>query len=127
MPLSGSKITIFGTDYPTPDGTCVRDYVHATDLGRAHVLGIEHLKRGGSSGPLNLGTGEGTSVRQAIEVAESVIGRPIQIEIGPRRAGDPPALGSKIGRAITWLNWAPVHSDLRTILGTAWKWIQSWR
>lgn len=116
------SVTVFGIDYATPDGSCVRDYVHVNDLARAHVLGIHHLENGGESGALNLGTGQGYSVREIVAHAERISGNKIRVEEGPRRQGDPPALVCEIGRAKSWLNWEPQYSDLETILKTAWKW-----
>ena len=117
-----AAITINGIDYPTPDGTCVRDYVHVTDLAQAHVLALQHLERGGLSQALNLGTGRGHSIREIIAAAERVTGRRIPVREGARRAGDPPALVADPSRAMRLLAWQPVHSDIETILETAWQW-----
>lgn len=116
------SVTIFGDDYPTPDGTCVRDYVHVVDIAAAHVAALDHLLRGGSSAVLNLGGGAGFSVRQVIEVAEAVTGRPIRVEMGPRRAGDPPVLVGDAGRARDILGWQPTRSTLAQQIGDAWNW-----
>jgi UDP-arabinose 4-epimerase len=117
-----SHIDIYGTDYPTPDGTAVRDYIHVQDLAEAHVLALGHLADGGESLALNLGTGEGHSVRRAIAAAERVTGRRIACREAPRRPGDPPVLVADASRARTALGWVPRRSDLDSILATAWAW-----
>ncbi len=116
------SIRIFGTDYPTPDGTCVRDYIHVSDLADAHVKGIAYLEQGGESGAMNLGTGSGYSVRQIIEVAREVTGHAIPAEEVARRPGDPPELVAEAEKAKTLLGWTPARSDLKTIIASAWKW-----
>jgi UDP-glucose-4-epimerase GalE len=115
------KITIFGTDYPTPDGTCIRDYVHVLDLGRAHVLALENL---GEHSPViyNLGTGRGHSVREVVEAVREVSGREVPVEEGQRRAGDPPRLVSSPQKIERELGWGPRFPDLLQIVETAWKW-----
>ena len=115
-------LRVFGTDYPTPDGTCVRDYVHVTDLARAHVLALGHLEGGGAPGMLNLGTGRGNSVREVLGAVERASGRPVPWEAAPRRAGDPGALVAAAGRARAVLGWTPQLTDIDTIVGTAWRW-----
>ncbi len=115
-------IKIYGTDYPTPDGTCVRDYIHVSDLGRAHVKAMEHLADGGDSIQLNLGTGKGYSVRQIIDKAREVTGHPIPAVETPRRAGDPPELVARADRAREILGWEPTESDLDSIVSSAWNW-----
>lgn len=115
-------VSVFGSDYPTPDGTAVRDYIHVQDLGTAHVLALEHLRRGGASEFLNLGTGTGASVLEVIETARRVTGRPIEARIEGRRAGDPARLVAQAGRARSLLGWVPEMTDLATIVGTAWDW-----
>ncbi len=115
---------IFGTDYPTPDGTCIRDYIHVTDLADAHVRALRYLEAGGSSVALNLGTGDGYSVNQILAAAEAAAGRPIPIERQPRRPGDPPRLVAAPRRAMETLGWKPAHSSLENILQTAWAWQQ---
>jgi UDP-glucose 4-epimerase len=115
------KITIFGTDYPTPDGTCIRDYIHVLDLGRAHVLALEDLKEGAPV-VYNLGTGQGHSVRQVIEAVREVSGRPVPVEEGERRPGDPPRLVSSPRKIKSRLGWEPRFPDLLQIVETAWKW-----
>ena len=113
---------IFGDDYPTPDGTCIRDYVHATDLGAAHVLALKYLESGGSSTQVNLGTGHGYSVKQILTAAEAVVGQPIPIVQQPRRPGDPPKLVAAAGKAQSLLGWKLEHSAIENILATAWRW-----
>nr|VFJ53789.1 MAG: UDP-arabinose 4-epimerase [Candidatus Kentron sp. FM]VFJ65404.1 MAG: UDP-arabinose 4-epimerase [Candidatus Kentron sp. FM]VFK08578.1 MAG: UDP-arabinose 4-epimerase [Candidatus Kentron sp. FM] len=117
-----SATTIFGDDYDTPDGTCIRDYIHVTDLARAHVLALQALEQGADSGAYNLGNGQGFSVREIIEHAGRVTGCPIPVEIGPRRAGDPPRLIGDASRMRKELGWQPRYSDPDTILATAWRW-----
>jgi UDP-glucose-4-epimerase GalE len=116
-----SSISIYGEDYPTEDGTCVRDYVHVTDLAEAHRLALGRLLDGNESLAVNLGTGRGYSVREVIEAARSVTGREIRVEIAPRRPGDPPRLIADPARAVELLGWRPVRSDLETLLRDAWK------
>jgi UDP-glucose-4-epimerase GalE len=115
-------VKVFGTDYPTPDGTAIRDYIHVTDLADAHVRALEHLKAGGESLALNLGTGKGHSVRELISTVEKIGGRPVPFQNAPRRAGDPPSLVADPARAAKVLGWKPRHSDLATIIESAWKW-----
>lgn len=115
-------ITIFGADYPTQDGTCIRDYVHVTDLAHAHVLALERLASGGGSGVFNLGNGQGFSVRQVIETAERVVGRPIPVREGARRPGDPAVLVASSERAKEELGWKPAYESLEAIIETAWAW-----
>ena len=116
------KIAVFGTDYPTPDGTAVRDYVHVSDLATAHVAAVEHLLRGGDSLIAHLGTGNGYSVREIIETCRCVTGKPIPHEDSPRRAGDPPQLVAAADHAADRLGWTPTQSDLEAIVTTAWRW-----
>jgi UDP-arabinose 4-epimerase len=117
-----AQIGIYGTDYPTPDGSAVRDYIHVCDLAEAHVAAIGHLLGGGESVRLNLGTGSGHSVRAVIDAAERITGRAITRREEPRRAGDPPVLVADPSRARETLGWTARMSDLDSILGTAWKW-----
>lgn len=114
------EISIFGEDYPTEDGTCVRDYVHVTDLAEAHRLALDHLLSDGRSLAVNLGTGRGYSVREVIETARKVTGREIPTRIAPRRPGDPAHLVADPSRAKATLGWTPRRSDLETILRDAW-------
>lgn len=113
-------IKIFGTDYNTPDGTCLRDYIHVEDLAMAHCLALNNLDN--YSGHLNLGTGLKTSVKEIITAAEKITGRTCPIESGPRRPGDPPILYTTNGKAEKILNWSPRYTDIADILSTAWQW-----
>jgi UDP-glucose 4-epimerase len=115
-------IQVFGNDYPTPDGSCIRDYVHVTDLAQAHLLALEHLMAGGASGAFNVGNSKGYSVREVIETARRITGKPIPAVEGPRRAGDPAALVASSERIRDTLGWRPRYEDLETILATAWRW-----
>lgn len=117
-------ITVYGDDYATPDGTCIRDYVHVADLADAHVLALQALLRGQSGAAYNLGNGQGFSVREVIEVARQVTGRPIAVERGARRAGDPPQLVGDATRIRKDLGWTPRFDDLSDIVGSAWRWQQ---
>ncbi|WP_297831174.1 UDP-glucose 4-epimerase GalE [Thermomonas sp.] len=118
-------ITVYGSDYPTPDGTCVRDYIHVSDLAEAHVLALRALLAGAGTTAYNLGNGRGFSVREVIDCARSVTGRQIAETPGPRRPGDPPVLVGDAGRIRSELGWAPKHVELAAIVGTAWRWHQS--
>ena len=120
---TGPALEIFGTDYPTEDGTCVRDYIHVNDLAEAHVLALEYLGRKQQSLALNLGTGHGYSVKQIVTSVEEVTGRPVPHRLGPRRAGDPPTLVADSRRAQQLLNWQAQRS-LTDIVSTAWRWMQ---
>jgi UDP-glucose-4-epimerase GalE len=113
-------VEIYGTDYPTPDGTCIRDYIHVTDLADAHVRGLEYLAQGGPSRALNLGTGQGNSVREVIDAVGKI--SPVPCREGPRRAGDPAILVADAGHAGKALGWQPRHSTLEAIIQSAWKW-----
>ena len=115
-------VKVFGTDYPTPDGTAIRDYVHVTDLAEAHVLALKRLLEGGGSLAANLGTGHGYSVRQVLDAAGEAVGRPVPFENAPRRAGDPPELVADPALAMRALGWQPGLSDLPSILKTALDW-----
>lgn len=119
---TGVPVTLFGDDYPTPDGTCVRDYVHVTDLASAHILAVEALSAGRKSGKFNAGTGHGFSVREVLNAVEEVTGKPVPYEIGPKRDGDPPLLVADSGSLMKDVGWSPRYSDIRTIVETAWKW-----
>ncbi len=118
------QITIFGTDYDTPDGTCIRDYIHVTDLASAHVLGLQYLLEGGASQHLNLGNGNGFSVHEVITMAEQVTGCPIPITLGARRPGDPAILVGSSQKIRQLLHWQPRYDALEVILKTAWVWHQ---
>jgi UDP-glucose-4-epimerase GalE len=116
-------ITVYGTDYDTPDGTCIRDYVHVTDLATAHVLALKALAGGSQSACYNLGSGKGFSVREVIAMASSVTGREVPVKEGLRRPGDPPYLVANATRAEAQLGWKSQYDDLSTILKTAWLWL----
>jgi UDP-glucose-4-epimerase GalE len=117
-------IEVFGTDYPTPDGTCIRDYIHVDDLASAHLLALERLKPGQGL-CYNLGIGRGYSVREVIRVAEEVTGRRVPVKEGPRRPGDPPVLVASSDKIQRELGWRPHYTDLRAIMETAWNWHRS--
>ncbi|MBI2680674.1 MAG: UDP-glucose 4-epimerase GalE [Candidatus Solibacter usitatus] len=122
---TGEPITIFGEDYPTPDGTCIRDYIHVSDLAEAHILALEALLApDAASMALNVGTGSGHSVREVIRAVEDVTGKKVPFVMGPRRDGDPPALVADSARLRAILGWQPKHSDLREIVATAWQFDQ---
>jgi UDP-glucose-4-epimerase GalE len=114
-------IEVFGTDYATPDGTCIRDYIHVDDLAEAHLLALQKLEPGMQL-KLNLGTGRGYSVREVIQVAEEVTGKKVPVKEGPRRPGDPPALVAAAAKGQQALDWRPRYTDLRSIIETAWNW-----
>jgi UDP-glucose 4-epimerase len=116
-----SAIEVFGTDYPTPDGTCVRDYIHVDDLADAHLLALEALAPGKQL-RYNLGTGRGYSVREVIRAAEEVTGKKVGVKEGPRRAGDPPVLVAASEKVQRELGWRPKYTDLRSVVETAWQW-----
>lgn len=118
------NITIFGTDYPTPDGTCLRDYIHVTDLADAHVKALEFLEAGGTSRAFNLGNGNGFSVREIIDVAREVSGHDFPVIESERRPGDSPALVASASAARDVLKWEPQCFDVRDIVRTAWNWHQ---
>ncbi len=120
------NITVFGRDYPTPDGTCVRDYIHVTDLAGAHYLALRRMLEKDKSDFFNLGTGKGFSVQEVIQKAEEVTGKKIPVADGDRRAGDPPELVAQSQKAQDTLQWKPEHSSLKNILTTAWAWHQKW-
>jgi UDP-glucose 4-epimerase len=113
--------TIYGEDYDTPDGTCLRDYVHVLDIAQGHICALQKLNQPGMRA-FNIGLGTSYSVRQICREAEKATGRSISIQIGPRRAGDPPVLCASPTRLMQELNWKPEHSSLQEILGSAWRW-----
>ncbi len=117
-----SHITIYGDDYPTPDGTCLRDYIHVVDLADAHMRALDYLRRGGESDIFNLGSGSGFSVKEMIAAAEKATGKAIAVEIGARRAGDPAQLIASSEKARTVLGWQPQFTDVEEVIGTAWRW-----
>jgi UDP-glucose 4-epimerase len=118
------SFSILGTDYPTPDGTCIRDFIHVADLAQAHVLGLEQLLKFGESDVFNLGNGNGFSVREVIETAKLVTGQPIKVTEGDRRPGDPPILVGSGEKARRILGWQPQYADLKEILLHSWNWHQ---
>lgn len=118
------QVSLFGDDYPTPDGTCIRDYIHVMDLASAHVLACEHLLQGRPSQSINLGSGQGFSVREIVQAAEKVTGHKVPFVIKARRAGDPARLVADPAKARQVLNWQTRFSDLENILATAWAWEQ---
>jgi UDP-glucose 4-epimerase len=115
------EVLVFGDDYPTPGGTCIRDYIHVDDLGRAHIAALEHLTPGLEL-KLNLGTGAGASVQEVIEAARRVTGHPIPARVVERRPGDPPALVADASLARKVLNWKPKYVGIEPIVASAWKW-----
>jgi UDP-glucose 4-epimerase len=117
-------IKVFGTDYQTPDGTCIRDYIHVTDLARAHILALQHLMDGANSSVYNLGNGQGFSVLEVIERARKITGKNITLENSDRRPGDPPVLIASNEKAIKELSWKPQYAEIDDIIGTAWRWHQ---
>jgi UDP-glucose-4-epimerase GalE len=120
--LTGSTLPIFGTDYPTEDGTAVRDYVHVEDLAAAHLLALEYLIKGGTSRAFNLGSGQGHSIRQVVNMVEQVSGRKVSYQETQRRPGDPPVLVAENRAAGEFLGWKPRKSSLRQIVESAWNW-----
>ena len=120
-----AKIGIYGDDYPTQDGTCIRDYIHVMDLADAHILALNRLRKGGDSTVFNLGNGEGFSVKEVIEVCRKVTGHTIPAETSPRRAGDPAKLVASSEKAMHELKWTPKYNSLEKIIETAWNWHKS--
>lgn len=119
-----SHLDIFGTDYPTPDGTCIRDYIHVDDLALAHILAIEKLAAGDKLA-FNVGIGKGYSVREVVETAQAVTGKAVAVKEGPRRAGDPPVLVANADKIRRELGWKAAYTDLQSIVETAWNWHKS--
>ncbi|MFW8052812.1 UDP-glucose 4-epimerase GalE [Vagococcus fluvialis] len=117
-------LSIFGNDYPTDDGTCIRDYVHVVDLSAAHVLALDYLQKGNDSSVFNLGSSQGFSVKEMVEAARLVTGKEIPTLMSERRAGDPAILVASPEKAKNILGWQPIHTNVETILKTAWKWHQ---
>ncbi|MGM9650050.1 MAG: UDP-glucose 4-epimerase GalE [Butyricicoccaceae bacterium] len=115
-------ISIYGDDYDTKDGTCIRDYIHVTDLAQAHILAMDYLMNGGESNIFNLGNGVGFTVKEVIDTAREVTGHPIPAKTTPRRAGDPAQLIASSDKARSVLGWNPQHADLEEIISTAWNW-----
>jgi UDP-glucose 4-epimerase len=119
---TGKPITLFGDDYDTPDGTCIRDYIHVTDLAQAHIAAVEALCAGGESKKYNVGTGHGYSVKEVLSAVEKATGKKVPFVMGPRRDGDPPTLVADSTRLQLELGWKPQYSDLHRIVETAWAW-----
>ncbi len=115
-------INVFGQDYNTPDGSCIRDYIHVTDLAQAHILALKKLRDGGDSDVYNLGNGKGFSVKEVIDIAREVTGKEIKVNVGDRRAGDPAILIASSEKAQRVLGWEPKYNKLETIIETAWNW-----
>ncbi len=122
--ITGKPLTVFGADYDTPDGTCIRDYVHVDDLAQAHILAVEHLLAGGASDQFNVGTGTGHTVMELIRAAEEVTGKKVPYVMGPRREGDPASLVAASDKLRSKLGWRPKYTDLRTIVEHAWNFAQ---
>ena len=120
-------LPLYGTDYPTRDGTCVRDYIHVSDLATAHLLALTALIGGRSVGPRNLATGHGVTNREVLSAVERVVGRPVPVRESARRAGDPPELVADATRFGREFDWQPRHSDLDSVVRTAWAWLRRWR
>jgi UDP-glucose-4-epimerase GalE len=120
--LTGESLPIFGTDYDTPDGTCIRDYIHVTDLAQAHILALEKLEQGENTGIYNLGNGNGYSVREVIETIRKVSGKKVVAVESPRRPGDPARLVASSQKIMDELGWVPKFTELETIIDTAWQW-----
>ena len=118
---TGEPVKVFGIDYPTPDGTCIRDYIHVSDLADAHIFAVEHLLSGGASDVFNVGTGHGKSVKEVLASVERVTGKKPPFTIGPRREGDPPSLVADSSKLQTKLGWAPKRADLDKIVADAWQ------
>jgi UDP-glucose 4-epimerase len=123
---TGTPVRIFGTDYDTPDGSCVRDYIHVADIANAHVRALEYLLAGGKSGAMNLANARGYSVKEVLAAAEAVCGHRIQSEITARRPGDPAVLIGDASRARAILRWEPMRSGLEMQIADAWRWM-NWR
>ena len=118
----GEPLQIFGEDYPTPDGTCLRDYIHVSDLADAHVRALRRLEDGGASASYNVGTERPSSVREVIAAVERVTGRTVSRRSAPRRAGDPAALYASAAKIRAELGWVPQRAELETIVADAWRW-----
>ncbi|MEP7031435.1 MAG: GDP-mannose 4,6-dehydratase, partial [Pseudolabrys sp.] len=119
-----TAVTVFGDDYDTPDGTCIRDYIHVADLATAHVKALEYLLAGGKTSMFNLSNARGFSVMEVIETAQRICGRPIKVKKAPRRPGDPAVLIGSATRARDVLGWIPARSALDVQIGDAWNWMQ---
>jgi UDP-glucose 4-epimerase len=124
---TGKPVTLFGDDYPTPDGTCIRDYIHVSDLAEAHIHAVEHLIGGGASDVFNVGTGSGHSVKQVVDAVEKVTGQKVPLTMGPRREGDPPSLVADSGKLQRTLGWRPVRASIERIVEDAWQFAEQQR
>jgi UDP-glucose 4-epimerase len=124
---TGEPVKVFGIDYPTPDGTCIRDYIHVSDLADAHIFAVEHLLSGGASDVFNVGTGHGKSVKEVLASVERVTGKKPPFTIGPRREGDPPSLVADSSKLQTKLGWVPKRADLDKIVADAWQFAEKLR
>ncbi len=122
--MTGKPVTLFGDDYDTPDGTCIRDYIHVNDLAEAHILAVESLVAGGASDQFNVGSGTGHSVLEMLKAVEEVTGQPAPHTVGPRREGDPPVLVANADKLRRTLGWEPRYTDLRQIVGSAWNFMK---
>jgi UDP-glucose 4-epimerase len=122
--VGGPPLQIFGDDYPTPDGTCIRDYIHIADISQAHILGLKHLQKSNKSDRFNIGTGKGNSVKEVLDTVEKVTGKKVDMKIGPRRPGDPPTLVAAAEKLSRELGWKPKYPDLTEIISMAWRWHQ---
>lgn len=122
---TGKSVTLFGDDYPTEDGTCIRDYIHVSDLAEAHIFAVEHLLKGGRSNVFNVGTGSGHSVKEVVSSVERVTGKKVPFTMGPRREGDPPSLVANSSKLQKTLGWKPNRADLDRIISDAWTFAQS--
>jgi UDP-glucose 4-epimerase len=121
---TGNPVTVFGTDYDTPDGTCIRDYIHVSDLAQAHVLAVEYLLKGGEANVFNVGTGTGRSVKEVIDAVEHVTGKQVPVKYGPRREGDPPSLVADSQKLQKTLGWKPTRTEMQRIVSDAWNFAQ---
>lgn len=119
-----APLSVFGSDYPTADGTCIRDYIHVSDIAQAHILGVKYLEGGGQSDFMNIGNGNGFSVLEVIKTVEAVSGKKVPFSMGARREGDPPALVAKADKIKKVLQWKAAYPDLKVIVETAWDWYQ---
>jgi UDP-glucose-4-epimerase GalE len=122
---TGSPVTLFGDDYPTEDGTCIRDYIHVSDLAEAHISAVDYLLKGGSSNVFNVGTGSGHSVKEVVASVERVTGKKVPFTMGPRREGDPASLVADSSKLQKTLGWKPNRADLDRIVSDAWTFAQS--
>jgi UDP-glucose 4-epimerase/UDP-arabinose 4-epimerase len=125
--MTRKPVTIFGNDYDTTDGTCIRDYIHVDDLAQAHILAVEHLLAGGASDQFNVGTGTGHTVLELLRTVEEVTGKKVPYAVGPRREGDPASLVAASAKLRSKLGWNPKYADLRTIVEHAWQFAQKTR